>query len=80
MVADDGTPSVSVAVGITVGLIASLVQSLGLTIQRKSHILNDELPERERQVEHRRPYVLSRSSSAQSTADNRPRIMAGYGC
>ena|SRR5258706_10073808 len=55
----DNTPSVSVAVGIIVGLIASLVQSLGLTIQRKSHILNDELPEGERKVEHRRPCVSS---------------------
>lgn len=51
------TPTVSVAVGITVGLIASLVQSLGLTMQRKSHILNDELPESERKLEHRRPCV-----------------------
>lgn len=64
MVTDD-TPSVSVAVGIIVGLVASLVQSLGLTIQRKSHILNDKLPEGERKVEHRRPYVSSFPSATQ---------------
>jgi len=48
----------SIAAGITVGLIASLVQSLGMTIQRKSHILNDELPIDQQHVEHRRPLWL----------------------
>ena len=54
----DGSTQLSVAVGITLGLIASFVQSLGLTIQRKSHVLNQQLPESEQRVEHKRPYVL----------------------
>ncbi|KAI9804981.1 MAG: hypothetical protein M1833_006284 [Piccolia ochrophora] len=36
------SPEGSVAVGIIVGLISTSVQSLGLTLQRKSHILEDE--------------------------------------
>ncbi|MCJ1374071.1 hypothetical protein MMC20_005301 [Loxospora ochrophaea] len=36
------SPQGSVAVGILVGLISTSVQSLGLTLQRKSHILEDE--------------------------------------
>lgn len=48
-------PHISIPVGITVGLIASFIQSLGLTIQRKSHVQNQELPESERKVEHHRP-------------------------
>ena len=55
MAQNEGNPSISIPVGITVGLIASFVQSLGLTIQRKSHVLNQKLPESERKVEHRRP-------------------------
>ena len=52
------TPStVSIPIGITIGLLASFIQSLGLTIQRKSHVQNQALPESERKVEHRRPYV-----------------------
>jgi hypothetical protein len=46
---------ISIAVGIIIGLLASLVQSLGLTIQRKSHVLNQALPEDQQRVEHRRP-------------------------
>lgn len=49
---------ISIAAGITIGLIASFVQSLGLTIQRKSHVLNQQLPESQQVVEHRRPSVL----------------------
>ena len=48
-------PYISIPLGIVVGLLASFVQSLGLTIQRKSHVLNQALPEPERKVEHRRP-------------------------
>ena len=48
---------VSIALGIVIGLLASFVQSLGLTIQRKSHVLNERLPEHEQRLEHRRPYV-----------------------
>lgn len=51
----DGDTQISIPVGITVGLLASFIQSLGLTIQRKSHVLNQSLPEEERRVEHRRP-------------------------
>ena len=47
--------SISIAAGIIVGLLASCVQSLGLTIQRKSHVLNQALPDHLQRVEHRRP-------------------------
>ncbi|KHN98822.1 DUF803 domain-containing protein [Metarhizium album ARSEF 1941] len=36
------SPGGSIALGILVGLISTGVQSLGLTLQRKSHILEDE--------------------------------------
>ncbi|KAF8078625.1 hypothetical protein FPV67DRAFT_1689274 [Lyophyllum atratum] len=49
---------ISIPLGIIIGLLASFVQSLGLTIQRKSHVLNQQLPEHERRVEHRRPLWL----------------------
>lgn len=49
----------TIAAGIIVGLIASAVQSLGLTIQRKSHVLNEALPEGQQRLEYRRPYVLN---------------------
>ncbi|KIP11943.1 hypothetical protein PHLGIDRAFT_395773 [Phlebiopsis gigantea 11061_1 CR5-6] len=51
-------PHISIPLGITVGLLASFVQSLGLTIQRKSHVQNQALPESEQKVEHRRPLWL----------------------
>ncbi|KZT65147.1 hypothetical protein DAEQUDRAFT_731770 [Daedalea quercina L-15889] len=54
----DGDSQISIPVGITVGLLASFVQSLGLTVQRKSHVLNQQLPEDEQKVEHRRPLWL----------------------
>lgn len=47
----------SIPLGILAGLLASFVQSLGLTIQRKSHVLNQALPEHRRRVEHQRPSV-----------------------
>ncbi|KAJ6610925.1 hypothetical protein B0H10DRAFT_400480 [Mycena sp. CBHHK59/15] len=49
---------ISIALGITIGLLASFIQSLGLTVQRKSHVLNEALPEHEQHVEHRRPLWL----------------------
>lgn len=55
MLYEDADSQISVAWGITVGLLASFVQSLGLTIQRKSHVVNQQLPEYEQRVEHRRP-------------------------
>ncbi|KAK0390893.1 hypothetical protein NLU13_0396 [Sarocladium strictum] len=36
------SPGGSIAIGIIVGLMSTSVQSLGLTLQRKSHILEDE--------------------------------------
>lgn len=50
-----GDGSISIAAGIVVGLLASCVQSFGITIQRKSHVLNQALPEHLQRVEHRRP-------------------------
>ncbi len=52
---DAGDPAISIPVGIIVGLLASFVQSLGLTIQRKSHVQNQSLPESEQKTEARRP-------------------------
>ena len=49
--------AISIPFGIVIGLVASFVQSLGLTIQRKSHVLNQLLPEHRQVVEHRRPFV-----------------------
>ncbi|OCH96139.1 hypothetical protein OBBRIDRAFT_365605 [Obba rivulosa] len=49
---------ISIPLGIAIGLLASFVQSLGLTIQRKSHVLNQALPEGERKAEYRRPLWL----------------------
>ncbi len=57
MAGDDSDPSISIPVGIIIGLLASFIQSLGLTVQRKSHVLNQSLPEDQQKVEHRRPYV-----------------------
>ncbi|KAG6911965.1 hypothetical protein DXG01_000213 [Tephrocybe rancida] len=53
----DGT-HISIPSGIIIGLLASFVQSLGLTIQRKSHVLNQLLPEHQQRLEHRRPLWL----------------------
>ncbi|KAH9944369.1 uncharacterized protein BXZ73DRAFT_39840 [Epithele typhae] len=58
MTVGDGEPTVSIPVGIVIGLLASFVQSLGLTIQRKSHVLNQALPEEEQKPETRRPLWL----------------------
>ncbi|KAL5353328.1 hypothetical protein ACLOAV_001364 [Pseudogymnoascus australis] len=51
----DLSPEGSIAIGILVGLISTSVQSLGLTLQRKSHILEDEkAPHVTRRPPHRR--------------------------
>ncbi|GAC97621.1 hypothetical protein PHSY_005207 [Pseudozyma hubeiensis SY62] len=57
---DSGHPSApfSVPTAIALGLIASFVQSLGLTIQRKSHLLNESLPPARRRTEWKRPLWL----------------------
>ncbi|EMC94750.1 hypothetical protein BAUCODRAFT_73526, partial [Baudoinia panamericana UAMH 10762] len=41
------SPGASVALGIIVGLLSTCIQSLGLTLQRKSHILEDEKEDHE---------------------------------
>ncbi|POR32561.1 Putative magnesium transporter NIPA8 [Tolypocladium paradoxum] len=49
------SPGGSIALGILAGLISTSVQSLGLTLQRKSHILEDEKgPHDERRPPYRR--------------------------
>lgn len=59
MAPDEPAAPVSVPVAIVLGLVASFVQSLGLTIQRKSHVQNASLPAHQ-QVgsEWRRPLWL----------------------
>ncbi|KAG1749978.1 uncharacterized protein EDB91DRAFT_1334289 [Suillus paluster] len=49
---------ISIPLGIFIGLLASFVQSLGLAIQRRSHVINSQLPEQDQKVEHRRPLWL----------------------
>ncbi|WFD30771.1 hypothetical protein MSPP1_001795 [Malassezia sp. CBS 17886] len=44
-----------VPVAVAVGLVASFVQSLGLTLQRRSHLQNEKLPPDTRISEWRRP-------------------------
>ncbi|KAH8925131.1 hypothetical protein BT69DRAFT_1279977 [Atractiella rhizophila] len=51
-------PQISVAAGISVSLVASLFQSLGLTIQRKSHLQNEALPSSKRRSDWKRPLWL----------------------
>ncbi|KAF7310910.1 hypothetical protein HMN09_00634200 [Mycena chlorophos] len=51
-------PTTHIVLGITIGLLASCIQSLGLTVQRKSHVLNEALPEDQQRVEHKRPLWL----------------------
>lgn len=53
--ADDPTGPISVPVAIVLGLVASFVQSLGLTIQRKSHVQNASLPTTQQRSEWKRP-------------------------
>ncbi|GAA5930134.1 hypothetical protein JCM1841_002322 [Sporobolomyces salmonicolor] len=58
MTVNESPPTISVAAGITVGLVASFVQSLGLTIQRLSHVANERLPPQERKRDWQRPLWL----------------------
>ena len=51
-------PGISVAAAIIVGLLSSFVQSLGLTIQRKSHLLDEAKPLAQRRRPIRRPLWL----------------------
>ncbi|KAK7468896.1 hypothetical protein VKT23_003393 [Stygiomarasmius scandens] len=50
--------AISIGLGIFFGLLASFIQSLGLTIQRKSHVLNQDLPESQQRLEYKRPLWL----------------------
>ncbi|KAF2149624.1 hypothetical protein K461DRAFT_246560 [Myriangium duriaei CBS 260.36] len=47
------SPGGLVALGVVVGLVSTCVQSVGLTLQRKSHILEDE---KEEHIPKRAPY------------------------
>ncbi|KAI5776161.1 magnesium transporter NIPA-domain-containing protein [Geopyxis carbonaria] len=40
----DLTPGAQIGIGVTVGIISTSIQSLGLTLQRKSHLLEDDRP------------------------------------
>ncbi|CAD6914626.1 unnamed protein product [Tilletia controversa] len=51
-------PALSVPVAIVLGLIASFIQSLGIALQRGSHLQNDALPPAQRRAELRRPRWL----------------------
>jgi hypothetical protein len=53
--ANETNSHISIPLGIFIGLVASFIQSLGLTIQRKSHVLNSQQPERRRKADYRRP-------------------------
>ncbi|KAK2461919.1 hypothetical protein APHAL10511_006382 [Amanita phalloides] len=53
-----GSELASMALGISVGLGAYCVQSFGLTLQRKSHVLTAALPPAARRPQHRRPLWL----------------------
>ncbi|CAK4031536.1 hypothetical protein DOTSEDRAFT_67684 [Lecanosticta acicola] len=50
-------PEAAIAVGVIVGLLSTCVQSVGLTLQRKSHMLEDE---KEDHVSRRPPYKRRR--------------------
>lgn len=50
-------PQAAVALGVIVGLLSTCVQSIGLTLQRKSHMLEDE---KEDHVSRRPPYKRRR--------------------
>ncbi|KAL1919519.1 uncharacterized protein VTP21DRAFT_2212 [Calcarisporiella thermophila] len=55
---EDNGPHSNIALGILVIILTSLVQSLGMTIQRKSHIMDDMRPEGLRRHALRRPLWL----------------------
>ncbi|KAF8472613.1 magnesium transporter NIPA-domain-containing protein [Kalaharituber pfeilii] len=48
---DNVSPAVQISIGVIVGIVSTSVQSLGLTLQRKSHLLEDDRPAHL----HRRP-------------------------
>jgi hypothetical protein len=53
---NDNTPQFNFVIGITIAVSTSFIQSLGLTIQRKSHVLNENIhPKELRRSACRRP-------------------------
>lgn len=53
---NDNTPQFNFIIGITIAISTSFIQSLGLTIQRKSHVLNENIhPKELRRSACRRP-------------------------
>lgn len=40
----DLSPGAQITIGVCVGVLSTSVQSLGLTLQRKSHLLEDDRP------------------------------------
>jgi hypothetical protein len=63
----DPKSALSIPLGIFIGLLASFVQSLGLTIQRKSHVVDQSLPEHRRTKEYFRPCVPPNPTSSPNT-------------
>jgi len=51
----DLSPQGSVALGVVVGLLSTCIQSVGLTLQRKSHLLEEEKGEQDPEYYQRRP-------------------------
>ena len=51
----DLSPGGSVALGVIVGLLSTSIQSVGLTLQRKSHLLEEEKEEQDPEYYERRP-------------------------
>lgn len=58
MAGNSASAPFSVTTAIILGLLASFVQSLGLTIQRKSHLVNESLAPVKRRTEWKRPLWL----------------------
>ncbi|KAH0607743.1 uncharacterized protein H6S33_002777 [Morchella sextelata] len=50
----DLSPGAQLTIGVSVGVLSTSIQSLGLTLQRKSHLLEDELPHTHKRPPHRR--------------------------
>lgn len=50
----DLSSTAQIAIGVTVGILSTSVQSLGLTLQRKSHLLEDNRHTLLRRPPHRR--------------------------
>lgn len=50
----DLSPGAQLTIGVSVGVLSTSIQSLGLTLQRKSHLLEDALPHTHKRPPHRR--------------------------